>query len=118
MSEKAITPVSLLIYELATNAAKYGALSTPTGRIAIECTEEAGRLVLVWRENGAPAMTNEMIEGFGSKLISGTTQQLRADLSKQWTPEGLVVRLCIPLDSLAPSATREGGHDPGPDRSR
>lgn len=115
-SEKAITPVSLLLYEFATNAAKYGALSTPTGRIDIECAEDGGCFVLVWRESGAPAMTNEMIEGFGSKLISGTTQQLRADLSKQWTSEGLVVRLCIPLDSLAPSAIREGGRDAGSDQ--
>lgn len=105
---KAITPLSLLLYEFATNAAKHGALSTPTGRIDIECAKEDGRLALLWCESSAPLMTTEIIEGFGSKLISGTTQQLRAHLSKEWTSEGLLVRLRIPLDSLAPLEIREG----------
>ncbi|MCW0000132.1 PAS domain S-box protein [Pararhizobium sp. YC-54] len=117
VSGKVTTPVSLLLYEIATNAAKHGGLSTPTGRIDIECAKEDNRCLLVWRESGASAMASDMMEGFGNKLIAGTTQQLRADLSKEWTSGGLIVRLCIPLDSLAPPDSREGGGNPSPGRS-
>lgn len=102
VSGKAITPVSLLLYEFATNAAKYGGLSTHTGRIDIECFVEGDHSKLLWRESGASTVTNEMSEGFGNKLIASTVQQLGAELSKEWTSRGLIIRLSIPMDSLAP----------------
>ncbi len=89
VSGNAITPVSLLLYEFATNAAKYGGLSTPGGRVHIPCAKEHDRIVLDWRESGAaPEQRQQDNEGFGSKLINATTRQLAADLSKEWKSSG------------------------------
>jgi two-component sensor histidine kinase len=50
----AFTGVALLLHELAINAAKYGSLSVPTGRIAIGCRQEGERFILTWQELGGP----------------------------------------------------------------
>ncbi|MGX7873468.1 hypothetical protein ACVDG5_012475 [Mesorhizobium sp. ORM6] len=103
MSGDAIIPVSLLLYEFATNAAKYGGLSMPGGRVHILCAREHDRIVLDWRESGAaPEPRQRDNEGFGSKLIDATTSQLAADLSKEWRSSGLTIRLSIPTINLAP----------------
>lgn len=102
VSGNAITPISLLLYEFATNAAKHGGLSTASGRIDIHSVLENGRIVLVWQESGGPsAQKQQNNEGFGSKLINVTTSQLAADLSKEWKASGLTVRLSIPRNSLS-----------------
>lgn len=60
---------SLLLHELATNALKYGALSAPTGRVAISWKVADEQLILEWRETGGPALTPPTHKGFGSRLI-------------------------------------------------
>src|SRR3546814_6242108 len=52
ISGRAATGFALLVHEFATNAAKYGALSTEEGRIAIDCAEQDGVYVLLWQERG------------------------------------------------------------------
>jgi PAS domain S-box-containing protein len=100
VSGNAIIPLSLLLYEFATNAAKYGGLSTPSGRIDIRSAKDGDRFVLVWRESGgSPVQVNDN-EGFGSKLINVTANQLAAELSKEWKRSGLSIRLSIPRDKL------------------
>src|SRR3546814_1273704 len=54
ISGRAATGFALLVHEFATNAAKYGALSTEEGRIAIDCSEQDGVFVLLWQERGGP----------------------------------------------------------------
>jgi two-component sensor histidine kinase len=86
--------VSLVLHELATNAAKYGALSVPDGRVRfwwqIEHSDEERRLRLYWEERGGPPVTGPQAKGFGTELIQrafGYELDGTADLA--FEPEGL-----------------------------
>ena len=99
---RAVTTLALLLHEFATNAAKHGALSSPAGRVDVEWSMAADELVLTWRETGGPAIDGEpQSEGFGSLLARGATSQLKARISSQWPPEGLIIGLTAPLEQLA-----------------
>lgn len=91
----AVTAMALLLHEFATNAAKYGALSTPGGRILIDCSETTDRFTLLWTEIGGPKLTPQSgPEGFGTKLAQGTAaSQLDGAFERELRPDGLVIRL-------------------------
>ncbi|WP_339872862.1 PAS domain-containing protein [uncultured Brevundimonas sp.] len=97
-------PVSMLIHELATNASKHGALSVVGGRVRVEWSMQGRDLVLVWSESGGPALTAPERTGFGSRLVEQLARQLRAEVSREWRPDGLQVRLVMPLAPAAPGA--------------
>ncbi len=101
VSGNAITHLALLLYEFATNAAKYGSLSMPSGRIEVECTARADRYTVVWRERGGPAIVAPNAEGFGTTLMEATARQLDADLSRDFGPTGLTVRVTLSADRLS-----------------
>jgi PAS domain S-box-containing protein len=92
---------NLIIHELATNAAKYGALSAPKGTVQIDCQrsdEHTGRAIFKWIERGGPPARSPRRLGFGSKLIEGSAKgELNGDASFDYTPEGLecVIRFAI-----------------------
>ncbi|WBU29181.1 GAF domain-containing protein [Rhodopseudomonas palustris] len=69
LGARATLSSSLLLHELATNALKYGALSAPTGRVAISWKVADEQLIIEWRETGGPAITPPTHKGFGSRLI-------------------------------------------------
>jgi two-component sensor histidine kinase len=89
------------LHELATNAAKYGSLSVPEGRLALTwwIDAEAGRLMLHWVETGGPAIAMPPSRGgFGSRLIQATVrEQLGGEVTLQWEPSGLVCDIGLPL---------------------
>jgi two-component sensor histidine kinase len=99
---RAVTGFALLLHEFATNAAKYGALSASDGRVEIDCTEEGDSFVVLWRERGGPAVDPDNGgNGFGSVLARATVRgQLRGELSKEWHPDGLTIRLSTPKERL------------------
>lgn len=102
LTGKALTSLALLLHELTTNAAKYGALSTPTGQLGIELTIEDDMLRFHWRERGSPSPSESVSrQGFGTTLERAALQGLRAEMSRDWRSEGLVIALNIPLASLA-----------------
>lgn len=92
-----VTSFALLLHEFATNAAKYGALSSPAGRIAIECRDGGEQFVLVWTERGGPRIEAAADgEGFGSLLARATVKgQLGGEIAREWQPEGLTIRLTV-----------------------
>jgi len=94
---EALTSFALLLHEFATNAAKYGALSTSNGRIDINCAQEGNRFVLTWVESGGPPIDRRTDgEGFGSILARGAVQgQLGGAIVREWMPEGLSIRLTV-----------------------
>lgn len=98
-----LTSLALLLHEFATNAAKYGALSTPTGHIDIECHEDGARFILAWNErNGPPVEHQADREGFGTKLALSTVQgQLGGEISRDWKPAGLRICLSISKNRVA-----------------
>jgi PAS domain S-box-containing protein len=92
--------VALVLHELATNAAKYGALSTPEGRLDLQWEERAGKLHVHWAETGGPPVKAPAIKGFGSKIIMATVvSQLGGSADLDWRPEGLVCDMVLSLRS-------------------
>ncbi|MGC2775940.1 MAG: HWE histidine kinase domain-containing protein [Bradyrhizobium sp.] len=101
--------LSLAIHELATNALKYGALTSANGRVSITWTsddqEDEPRFIFVWQESGGPAASKPASVGFGSRLISRVLQDdFGGTVAVSYDPTGLVCRLTAPLDNLRPSA--------------
>ena len=100
---EAATNFALVVHELATNAAKYGALSVPGGRVHISWALVKGRLVLSWEEKGGPVITGPPErEGFGSLLARRSVSGgLRGDLNFHWKPTGLIVLVSTEMEHLA-----------------
>ena len=103
ISGHAVTSLALLLHELATNAAKYGALSTPAGSLAVEWAIEDGTLSLTWAERGGPSAGGGVgAEGFGTWLVDSTIKrQLQGRISRRWDTDGLTIEMSMPLDRLA-----------------
>ena len=97
------TNVALVVHELATNAAKYGALSVPGGRVRISWAVTNGRLALSWEEKDGPViMAPPEREGFGSVLARRSVNGgLRGDLTFHWYPSGLVALVSAETERLA-----------------
>jgi two-component sensor histidine kinase len=106
IDDRAATPLALLFHELATNAAKYGALSNETGRVEVESAIVNDTLELAWRESGGPRGSGRQPEdGFGSKLIKLSAEaQMGGSVSRRFTDEGLVLNLSLPIQSLTRTA--------------
>lgn len=104
VNPKAVTPLALVFHELATNSAKYGALSAEEGRInlVLECDEGEGIARFTWTESGGPVPDGPGNAGFGSQLMDmSISGQLRGKIERKWLTGGLVVGLEVPLDVLA-----------------
>lgn len=88
----------LVAHELATNAAKYGALSGADGCVSVEWATQDGRLALTWRERGGPQVATPTRRGFGSRLIERSLQgQLEGSAELEFAPDGLICRIELPL---------------------
>jgi PAS domain S-box-containing protein len=98
----AVTSIALVLHELATNAAKYGALSSPGGYIHIDWSVKNDELLLTWKEHGGPSLDGPAEhEGFGSSLVRRlVTGQFGGQLSYDWKPKGLIIRLSMPVERL------------------
>jgi len=99
---RAATPLALVFHELATNSAKYGALSAPAGHVELEITEDGEKFSLVWREAGGPPVEDTGKRGFGSRLVEMAVKgQLQGSWTRTFAPDGLVVELTAPKAALA-----------------
>ncbi|RKK05635.1 hypothetical protein EBE87_10775 [Pseudoroseomonas wenyumeiae] len=104
----AAQPLAMVVHELATNAVKHGALSTPGGRVSISwhLTDQedapASALALRWKETGGPRVAGIPVErGFGSRVMATVVRgQLGGRLSQSWLPGGLVCEIEIPMLNL------------------
>jgi two-component sensor histidine kinase len=96
-----ISGLALLLQEFATNATKYGALSAATGHIQIHCADRDGTVVITWSEHGGPAVVPPEDKGFGDFLVRTTVAgDLGGEISQEWNPEGLAIRLSVPRERL------------------
>ncbi len=104
INASAHTSVALLLHELATNAAKYGALSASTGVVHIDCSSKEDWLVMTWEERGGPPIKGPPSrEGFGGSLARKiVANQFGGQFSNKWNPSGLTIKIEIPLAHLNP----------------
>lgn len=95
-----LTMLALLLHELATNAAKYGALSHAAGQLSVQIDSEDHSLGLVWTETGGLEQTHAGSEGFGSLLERTVLRGFDGALDRRWTEDGVVITLRAPMHSL------------------
>ncbi len=110
LKPKAALALGMVLHELATNAAKHGALSTDAGRVTLAWSEEdrAGtpRLILRWTESGGPKPDAAPArQGFGSELIERTVRHdLGGTVEVTWGEAGLAALLSLPSTVIAESS--------------
>ena len=96
-------PLGMTIHELTTNAFRHGALSVPTGNVAVTWTINPARdkriLTCRWVETGGPAVQPPTRQGFGSMILTRVlAQQIGATVEVDYPPQGFVLTAAIPLD--------------------
>ena len=106
IDDAAATPLALLLHELATNAAKYGALSSQEGRVVLTGSQADDRYHLSWKEIGGPPPSEAVANsGFGSRMMELSVKgQLGGSLERLWEPNGLRIEIEIPISSLQRSS--------------
>ncbi len=107
VSPRMALAMALVLHEMTTNAAKYGALSAPEGRIEIGWRSSSGGpksplLHIEWRERNGPPVEAPAKPGFGSRFIQGSvTAELRGSVRMNFNPDGLHCTIDVPLDPAA-----------------
>jgi PAS domain S-box-containing protein len=103
LSAAASQTLGMVIHELATNAAKYGALANEAGAVEIKWEVENGMMRLEWCERGGPPVAPPECRGFGTTVICNMPEtMLEGEVSLDFEPEGLVWRAAFPLAALRP----------------
>lgn len=88
--------IAIVLHELATNAAKYGALSVPDGQVALAWSHAGDEiLTLRWVEKGGPPAKEPARQGFGGRVIARMISDLRGKTHFDWHPEGLVCEIAL-----------------------
>lgn len=104
LSPRTALSLSMALHELATNAVKHGALSTPEGRVTLQWDLTPGpgaeRLDLTWTESGGPPVAPPTQRGFGSRLIErGLAAELSGEAAIRFEPDGVVCHIRARLDA-------------------
>jgi PAS domain S-box-containing protein len=110
----AVLALGLAVHELATNATKYGSLSTPDGKVSVMWALTTGShppsLLVEWVESGGPPVRQPERQGFGTKLIQrGLAQQLGGEIKLDFAPAGIRCVITFPIDTvlLDPDVVKE-----------
>jgi two-component system CheB/CheR fusion protein len=112
ISAQAALVLGMVFHELATNAAKYGALSTPSGSVEVNWKVQNSRgsplMRLDWSESGGPKVRAPAHQGFGLKFIERSLDyELRGSVALSFRPEGLRCRLQVPVAELTAKRKRD-----------
>lgn len=98
---QALPSLALLFHELATNAAKYGALASDGGRLSIRTDVADGVLALRWVEHVQTEQNAPDREGFGTQIEKAALRGLRGTIERTWRSTGVTIHIGLPLDRLA-----------------
>jgi PAS domain S-box-containing protein len=98
--------IAVTLHELATNAAKHGALSTSAGRVQVEWSHARdGQIAILWTETGGPLVRPPAHRGFGTRVMDGMIRrQLKGEMRFDWRAEGLVCEIVVPVSLPATSS--------------
>ncbi|MCR5881028.1 PAS domain-containing protein [Phenylobacterium sp. J367] len=95
--------IAMALHELATNAAKYGALSVPAGKVRVAWRRDGGVLRIVWEEVGGPPVATPSRRGLGTSMLRRALEgPLGGETRLDWRETGLVCELELPLERAAP----------------
>ena len=97
LTSEAPINLGLIVHELLTNAAKYGALSTPDGRLHVHCGRDADGGFLAWRETVSHPLAGASRQGFGTRLIDRLARELGGSAKLDLKPTGLEARITFSL---------------------
>lgn len=124
LSPMATQDFALVLHELATNAAKYGALSSPAGRLVVTWALTPGAdgddLTFDWQEIGGPPVAQPRRRGFGTALLEASVvDHLKGTVDLNWRPDGLSVHIRFPAENALALSRREpalpsDGAEPAP----
>ncbi|MBX9589997.1 MAG: response regulator [Hyphomonadaceae bacterium] len=107
LSPSGVQTFALIVHELCTNAAKYGALSNATGEVAVNWmlggSNSDGHMDFSWTERGGPPVKPATYEGFGLSLITAMGSNPAADPVIDFSPSGFACTIRVPLDTIRPS---------------
>ena len=113
LAAQAAQPLAIALHELATNAARHGALSAPAGQVAVTWSigRQDGALHLAWRETGGPPVAGAPGRfGFGWRVMRASlTEQLGGRLDCGWAATGLVCEVALPAARVLADAARSLG---------
>jgi len=102
LDPKSAQSLAIVLHELTTNAVKYGALSTPSGRLRVEWSRGEAEIVIHWSEAGGPPVKRPRHQGFGTRLVGPIVQTgLKGKLRFDWNRDGLACEIVIPFDHNA-----------------
>jgi PAS domain S-box-containing protein len=104
--------LALALHELATNAAKHGALSSMAGKVRVTWQSRPDVLLLEWSESGGPRITPPPARSFGLNVIRASVEnQLGGTATFDWDPAGMQCALSIPQrETTSPRAVKKGGN--------
>jgi len=106
ISPRAAQQFAMIVHELATNAVKYGALSSSKGRVSIsgklERSNGSEAFVFSWKEAGGPRVSPPTRRGFGSVILLEAAQQF-GEVTVKYPPEGLTYQLQLDLKAIEPT---------------
>ena len=110
VDDRGATPIGLVFHELATNSAKYGALSYPNGTVEIVTSLQGDELTITWVEAGGPQVSEPARTGFGTRLTEiSIGDQLGGTLERSWAPEGLRVRVKVAASRISREVSQSSG---------
>ena len=99
LSPRLAVVLSMIVHEIATNAAKYGALSSDQGHLVISC-RHFDSVQITWSERGGPAKSVSDHTGFGSTLIKRTVGNLNGRITSKWRNDGVDIVIDLPFGTL------------------
>jgi PAS domain S-box-containing protein len=106
LTPSAMQSLGLIVHELATNATKHGALSTPAGSVAITWTRDPGDrggVRMAWQEQGGPPVSEPTHRGFGQVVFERIGASLDGNITTDFRPEGFVCTVTIAANNLIPA---------------
>jgi PAS domain S-box-containing protein len=106
LTPPAMQSLGLIMHELATNATKHGALSTPAGSVAITWVRDAADngVTMVWREQGGPPVAEPTRKGFGQVMFERIGASLDGSITTDFRPEGFVCTVTVAANNLIPES--------------
>ena len=118
MEPAAAQSMALIIHELATNAAKHGALCHDGGRLQVEWQTAKDRLVFKWTESGAADVAPPRRRGVGSTVVERAAAHLEGTITQHWAPDGLQFELNVPKREYRSAAILARSHSCHPEPTR